>query len=87
MQKIITKIVSHDQQGYIKNRVIGYNIRTIQDVIDYSEKLQTEGAIIFLDFRKAYDTLEWNFLFGVLKYFGFKATFIQWVETFYNDIR
>jgi hypothetical protein len=45
-----------------------------------------DGAIMFLDFRKAFDTLEWKFLINVLKQFGFKSNFINWVETFSNDI-
>lgn len=36
--KSYTKIVSSDQHGYIKNIFIGYNLRLIQDITDYSEK-------------------------------------------------
>ena len=43
---------------YIKGRFIGFNIRQIQDVIDYANELDSEGAILFLDFRKAFDTVE-----------------------------
>ena len=43
---MIHKIIHLDQQGYIQNRFIGYNLRQIQDVIDYAELLQLEGAIL-----------------------------------------
>ena len=85
LQKVIHKIISSDQQGYIKDRFIGYNIRQIQDIIDYADKLSLNGAVIFLDFRKAFDTIEHNFLFESLKYFGFKNTFIQWIKTLYGN--
>ncbi|KAL0292943.1 UNVERIFIED_CONTAM: putative ribonuclease H protein [Sesamum angustifolium] len=33
-----------------------------------------------VDLRKAYDTVEWDFLSAVLQMFGFPGTFIGWVE-------
>ena len=53
LQKVLPKIISLDQQGYIKDRYIGYNIRQIQDIIDYTETLNIDGAILFLDFKKS----------------------------------
>jgi hypothetical protein len=29
-----------------------------------------EGAIIFIDFSKAFDSLQWDFMFGTLKHFS-----------------
>ena len=74
-----------DQQGYLKNRYIGFNIRQIQDIIDYTEKLNIRGCVLFLDFRKAFDTVSWNFMFAVLKKFGFNQPFIDWIKTIYKN--
>ena len=85
IQKVLPKIINLDQQGYIKNRNISFNIRQIQDVIDYSENLNLDGAILFLDFRKAYDTVDRTFLFSVMEKFNFNAPFISWIKTLYNN--
>ena len=53
LKKILPKLINEDQTGYIKNRFIGFNLRQIQDIIDYSNIYKIEGAIIFLDFSKA----------------------------------
>ena len=66
VQNILPKIINMDQQGYIKNRFIGYNIRQIQDIIDYSEQLNIDGALLFLDFKKAFDTVKLPFYFQLL---------------------
>jgi hypothetical protein len=84
LHKIISKIISTDQNGYIRNRYIGYNIRLVEDIIWYAQKNHINGAAIFLDFRKAFDTLDWNFLHETLTKFGFKESFKQWVKVIYN---
>ena len=86
IKPVIPKIISTDQNGFINGRNISYNIRIIQDIIDNAEKFEENGAILFLDFAKALETLKWNFMFETLKYFGFKTSFMQWVTTMYNDI-
>ena len=87
LQKVLPKIISLDQQGYIKNRYyIGYNIRQIQDIIDYTETLDIDGVILFLDFKKAFDTVEWDFMINVLRKFGFKNDLINWVNTLYKNM-
>ena len=42
--------------------------------------------MIFIDFQKAFDSLEWNFLFSCLEAFGFGPEFIWWVTTLYHNI-
>ena len=84
LKSVIGKLIHTDQNGYIKGRNIAYNIRLIQDVINYVENDNIEGAIIFLDFQKAFDTVNHNFLLSVLTKFNFGHSFIQWVQTSYT---
>ena len=41
--------------------------------------------LLFLDFEKAFDSLEWDFIFSTLEKFGFGNDFIQWIKILYND--
>ena len=86
LQKIIFKIIETDQQGYIKNRCISLNIRQIQDIIDYADETNIDAAILCLDFRKAFDTVELQFLYLVLEKFGFNISFINWIKSIYHNI-
>ena len=63
LQKVLDKIISPDQTGYIKKRYIGTNIRKILDTIQYTSDKNQTGILLFLDFEKAFDTVEWPFLF------------------------
>ena len=36
-RNLLLKIINEDQTGYVKNRFIGFNLRQIQDIIDYAD--------------------------------------------------
>ena len=42
------------------------------------------GLLLFLDFEKAFDTIEWPFIIRSLQYFGFGPSIVNWVKCFYN---
>ncbi len=86
LQKVIGEIVHTDQSGYIKNRFIGNNIRTIQDIMEYAERTDNKEAVLMLiDFKKAFDSVEWEFMFQTLSTFNFGPEFIAWIKTLYSN--
>ena len=86
LQKILNKIISPDQVGYIKGCFIGVNIRTT-DILTYCRLNTKEKALISLiDFEKAFDSMNWSFLLKSLQTFNFENSFISWVKTLYRDI-
>ena len=44
------------------------------------------GILLSLDFRKAFDSLEWPFIMKTLDYFNFGTDVKRWVSTFYTNI-
>ena len=84
--KVLPSLIHEDQSGYIKGRK-GQNIRLIADIIECTKTLDNPGIALFLDFKKAFDSLEWNFIEKALKTFNFGAPLVQWVNTFYSNIQ
>lgn len=84
LEKVLPLLIERDQTGYIKGRFIGENIRLITDIIEQHEN--KEGMILFLDFEKAFDSLEWDYLFKVLNIMNFGPSFLNWIRTFYSNI-
>lgn len=82
----LPKLIDPDQTGYIKERFIGENIRTISDLIAYTNLKNIPGLILLVDFEKAFDTVEWYYLEKVLSIFGFGNSFKSWVKILYTDI-
>ena len=85
MKKVIPGIIHHNQCGFIKGRFIGEAARSILDIIDHTESLNLPGVLLFIDFEKAFDSIEGPFLYKVLETFNFGPSFISWVRTFYNN--
>ena len=84
LHKVIDRIISNEQTAYIKKRFIGENIRILLDTIEYFERKNEPVVILFLDFEKAYDSIEWEFIFISLSKFGFQEKFINWVKILYK---
>ena len=80
-------IVHPNQTGYVKDRFIGETIRSIYDVMDFTVKENIPGLMLFIDFQKAFDSVEWEFLFKCLEAFNFGPDFLHWVKVFYKNIQ
>ena len=87
IKNILSTLINEDQTGFIKNRYIGDNIRLIYDLIDYLNVKNLPGMLLCLDFEKAFDSLDWTFMFKALKAVGFGDSICQWIKTFYKDIK
>ena len=77
LQNILDGIINKNQSAYVKGRFIGMNARLILDIFDYCEETNEDGVLLFLDFEKAFDSVEWNFLIKTLHKFNFGNNFIN----------
>jgi hypothetical protein len=82
---VLPTVINPDQVAYLKNRFIGQNIRTIFDVMGYTKLMDQKGIIAFLDFEKAFDTINWDVIYDALKLFNIGPNFTRWVKTIYKD--
>ena len=86
LKKFPPALINNDQTGFQKNRFIGENIRLIDSIINYTREKKIPGLLLFVDFEKAFDSLEWSFCDKSLKYFNFGPSLIAWIKLFYTDI-
>ena len=85
LMSVIHVLVSSDQTGSIKGRYIGTNIRTVADVIYYCGSAEIEGIVMALDFKNAFNTVEHEFVYDVLKLCNFGPNFIDWVKLLHSN--
>ena len=56
----------------------------MQDVVEEFEKKQDSGILLMLVFKKAFDSLEWEFMYKTSDFFNFGPSFKRWIGTIYN---
>ena len=77
MQRIMSDIISKYQSAYIKGRYMGTNIRLISEIIEHYDMANKSGILLMLNFKKAFDAIEWEFMFK--HSFSFGPSFIRWI--------
>ena len=87
LKNVLPHIIHHNQTGYIKDRFIAETIRSIYDIMDWTANENIPDLIIFIDFQKAFDSIEWDFLFKCIEAFNFGSDFLRWVKLFYNNVQ
>ena len=99
MQRIGYRPLWPGQMGRIlpslgTNQIVGFveyhpltNWEKINNVISYTHLKDIPGLLLFIDYLKAYDTIEWTFLWKIPEHFGFGSFSINWINLFYCDIQ
>ena len=90
--KLITKVLdnraapytdvmfSKHQNAFIKNRHIMDGIMSLHEILHYTHIRKKVGIVIKLDFEKAYDKVNWEFLLQSLENRGFGTTWCGWMK-------
>ena len=86
MKTFLPNLIDPDQTGYVSNRYIGENLRLIADIILYTNLKNYPGLLLLVDFEKAFDTIEWDFIQKALECFNFGSNFRKWITILYTDI-
>ena len=86
LKNVIPKIINNDQTGFLKGRFIGENIRLIDGIINHTKSNNIPGLLLFLDFEKAFDTVEWPFIWKTLDSFNFGPSITNWIMLCYQNI-
>ena len=83
LQGMMNRLINPTQSAFIKGRLISDNILIAHECMHYLKNkkrgLENEMALK-LDMSKAYDRVEWHFLWFILENFGFDSRWIMWIR-------
>ena len=80
-------MVHPDQTCGVPGRFIGENVALLRNVVHFADDVVCPAAILSLDQEKAFDRVDWSFLFKVLERLGFGPSFVRWVQLLYSGVR
>lgn len=74
------KLFSIQQNAFIKGRDIMDGIMSLHEIMHYTHIKKHTGVILKLDFEKAYDKVNWDFLLACHRSRGFNDKWCGWVS-------
>jgi hypothetical protein len=74
-------VIGESQTAFIPGRFILDGVIILHEVLHEVKKTHQSGIILKLDFEKAYDKVQWSFLFDVLQKKGFDDKWIKWIKS------
>lgn len=83
VESALPAIISKDQSCFIKGRQSFFNIRRLLNIIHTCSEDIPE-CILSVDAEKAFDRIEWLYLFSGLEHFGLGTMFMSWIKLLYS---
>ncbi|XP_022040984.1 uncharacterized protein LOC110943550 [Helianthus annuus] len=76
----LNDIVSVNQSAFVPGRKISDNVLLTQELMhNYHRNIGPPKCAFKVDIQKAYDTVDWKFLKGILFGFGFHPRMVHWI--------
>jgi hypothetical protein len=80
LQQFIERLISFEQSGFVKGRNIVDNFLYAADVIQSCHTRKTHAVVLKLDFKKAFDSVNWTALDAILDARGIGPLFRSWIS-------
>uniref|UniRef100_A0A803K2L7 Reverse transcriptase domain-containing protein n=1 Tax=Xenopus tropicalis TaxID=8364 RepID=A0A803K2L7_XENTR len=85
LKLVIEELIHPDQTGFMPNKATNINIRRLFTNIHADHRNKGSRIVVSLDAAKAFDSVEWSYLWEVLGGYGLGEQFIQWVKLLYQS--
>jgi hypothetical protein len=74
------KIIHHCQTAFIRGRFITDGVMLLQEILRETKVKKQQGVVLKIDFEKAYDKVNWNFLLDCCRQKGFSEKWLTWIR-------
>jgi hypothetical protein len=85
LQPVFMEIIDFDQSAFLPMRFILDNIMLTHETIEYAMYSKQPLIFLKLDFSKAYDVVDFEYLFGAMQEFGFPEELIGMTHILFKD--
>ena len=80
LRGLLGTLISPLRSAFVPRRQMSDSVVIVEEIIADWRRLGTAGFVWKVDFAKAYDSLDWRFLWKVLKHRGFLDAWIKWMK-------
>lgn len=86
VSKVLESIIDDSQTAYVPGRSVADNLRTNFFLKQYCEEKNLDSVLISLDAKKAFDSVDHEYIEDTLGAYGFGKSFINTFKFLYKDI-
>ncbi|XP_020220498.1 uncharacterized protein LOC109803368 [Cajanus cajan] len=80
MSRVMPTIISGSQSAFVKGRQILDGVLIANEVVEEARRLRRALVCFKVDFEKAYDSVNWEYLWDVMGKMGFGPTWVSWMR-------
>ncbi|KAL6525382.1 hypothetical protein OROHE_015689 [Orobanche hederae] len=80
MRPVMESVIGESQSAFIQGRNILDGIIVLNEVVEEAKKRKSKRVIFKIDFAKAYDSIEWEFLLTLMERMNFPGKWRKWVR-------
>ncbi|KAL8519786.1 hypothetical protein ACS0TY_010647 [Phlomoides rotata] len=80
LSKVMDQIIDDSQSTFIKGRNILDGMVILNEAIDESKRYKRPSCFFKVDFAKAFDSVNWNFLDDMMKKLNFSGKWRNWIR-------
>lgn len=80
LETVLPLIINSVQTGFITGRNSYSNMRRLLNILQLSQSGKLDCVVASLDAEKAFDRVEWPYLFSTIETLGLGEAFLQWQE-------
>jgi hypothetical protein len=80
LRMVVGKVISETQMAFVKGRQILHGVLVANEGVDEARKLKKELLLFKVDFKKAYDLVDWEYLDAVMRKMSFPILWRKWIK-------
>jgi hypothetical protein len=77
-ETVMNKLINECQDAFIRGRFIAASVMLLQEILKETKYKKHQGVVLKFDFEKAYDKVNWCFLFDCCRQMGFSESWLIW---------
>ena len=85
LKTALDKTLRDEQAGFRQDRSCTDHIATMRIIIEQSLEWQTPLYTVFVDFQKAFDSVDRNIIWRLMHHYGFPQKFVTIIQQMYED--
>lgn len=80
LKAVLPRVISQAQSAFMPSHLLAENVLLATDLVKgYSNSNSEPKAMLKVDLKKAFDSVRWDFIIGIIRALSIPETFINWI--------